>query len=56
MKIKNVSTGARVIAATGQTVEVGESADVDESLARSLCEQVDVWGKPKNATTTEDKT
>lgn len=43
MRIKNVSETDRVIAASGQKVDVGESVDVGDELGRSLCEQVDVW-------------
>lgn len=34
---------AREIAALGVDVEPGESVDVPDDLAYSLCEQVDVW-------------
>lgn len=57
MKIHLKWSTARVIAATGDTVEPGGDADVPKELADSLCEQQDVWGKgssKKKKTDSED--
>lgn len=44
MQIVNLTSLARTIAATDQLVEPGEAVEVDDVVAVSLLEQVDVWG------------
>lgn len=43
MEIRNVSSAALEIAATGQIVGPWESVEVEDGLGRSLVEQRDVW-------------
>ena len=50
MQVKNVSAqGSLTIAATGQQVAPGETAEVPDALGESLCQQEDNW----QATTTK---
>lgn len=49
MEIRNASSAALEIAATGQIVEAGGTAEVDDVLGDALCEQADVWQSSKNA-------
>lgn len=49
MKIMNLHDRALCIAASGVTVEPGESAEVDDALGASLAEQVDRWGAAPKA-------
>lgn len=43
MLVRNKQPYALEIVATGQTVEGGETAEVDDEVAESLVVQVDVW-------------
>lgn len=43
MKVRNISDRDRVIAATSQVVEAGDTAEVDDEVGNSLLEQEDVW-------------
>lgn len=45
MRVKYVGpyTEGAEIAATGQTVKPGETAEVDDELGRALCAQADNW-------------
>lgn len=47
MKIRNARNTARTIAATGQTVEGGDTVDVDDELGRALLDQPDNWAAVK---------
>lgn len=55
-QIVNQRSKALTIAATGQTVEPGESVEVDDDLAAGLLEQPDNWSaaKPSRKTSGDD--
>lgn len=50
MRIRNVQGIARAIAATGEVVPPGETAEVGDELGASLLEQTDVWASVKTKT------
>lgn len=50
MKITNISDRSRVIAATSDIVEPGDSVEVADDLGASLCEQTDRWAKAQSKT------
>ena len=54
MRIKNLSSGERSIAATDDTVPPGGTVDVPAEVAKALLEQEDVWGKPTTKSTKND--
>lgn len=48
MKVKSLSSSARFIAATGQTVEPGATVDVPNDVGRDLVKQPDRWEAVKS--------
>lgn len=55
MKITNKTSRTLTIAASGQTVEPGGTAEVEPALGKSLCKQQDVWGAAPAKKTTSDE-
>lgn len=55
MKITNISDRSRVIAATSDIVDPGDSVEVTDALGESLCEQTDRWAKAQSKTKETDR-